>query len=185
MNRTRNLVIERSFDAPVHLIWRMWTDPGHFKAWYGPDGATISVPDSLAVLEQSRALTDLGAALRRARRPSAGREHLRQALDLAVRCGATVLAARARDALLAAGGKPRRSAVAGVEALTASERRVAQLAREGLSNRQIAQALFVSMWTVATHLTNAYRKLGIEGRGELQAIGALSSPTAEPASSTR
>ena len=37
------VVIERSFDAPADLIWRMWTDPEHFKAWYGPDGATIPV----------------------------------------------------------------------------------------------------------------------------------------------
>jgi uncharacterized protein YndB with AHSA1/START domain len=37
------VVIERSFDAPVDLIWRMWTDPEQFKAWYGPDGATIPV----------------------------------------------------------------------------------------------------------------------------------------------
>lgn len=35
------VVIERSFDAPVALVWQMWTDPEHFKAWYGPDGATI------------------------------------------------------------------------------------------------------------------------------------------------
>jgi uncharacterized protein YndB with AHSA1/START domain len=37
------MVIERSFDAPVDLIWQMWTDPEHFAAWYGPDGATIPV----------------------------------------------------------------------------------------------------------------------------------------------
>jgi uncharacterized protein YndB with AHSA1/START domain len=37
------VVIERSFDAPVALIWQMWTDPEHFKAWYGPGGATIPV----------------------------------------------------------------------------------------------------------------------------------------------
>src|SRR5258708_36612045 len=37
------VVIERNFDAPVDLIWQMWTDPEHFSAWYGPDGATISV----------------------------------------------------------------------------------------------------------------------------------------------
>ena len=36
-------MIERSFDAPLDLIWQMWTDPEHFKAWYGPDGATIPV----------------------------------------------------------------------------------------------------------------------------------------------
>ena len=39
------VVIERGFDAPVGLIWQMWTDPEHFKRWYGPDGATISVAD--------------------------------------------------------------------------------------------------------------------------------------------
>ncbi len=37
------VTIERSFDAPVDLIWQMWTDPEHFAAWYGPDGATIPV----------------------------------------------------------------------------------------------------------------------------------------------
>jgi uncharacterized protein YndB with AHSA1/START domain len=37
------VVIERTFDAPVDLVWRMWTDPEHFMAWYGPDGATIPV----------------------------------------------------------------------------------------------------------------------------------------------
>jgi len=37
------VVIERSFDAPVDLIWQMWTEPEHFKAWYGPDGATVPV----------------------------------------------------------------------------------------------------------------------------------------------
>lgn len=37
------VVIERSFDAPVDVIWRLWTDPEHFAAWYGPDGAVIPV----------------------------------------------------------------------------------------------------------------------------------------------
>jgi uncharacterized protein YndB with AHSA1/START domain len=37
------VVVERSFDAPVDLIWQMWTDPEHFAAWYGPEGATIPV----------------------------------------------------------------------------------------------------------------------------------------------
>jgi uncharacterized protein YndB with AHSA1/START domain len=43
-NRSRDaVVIERRFDAPVALIWQMWTDPEHFKAWYGPTGCTIPV----------------------------------------------------------------------------------------------------------------------------------------------
>ena len=37
------VVIERSFDAPIALVWQMWTDPAHFAAWYGPNGATVPV----------------------------------------------------------------------------------------------------------------------------------------------
>jgi uncharacterized protein YndB with AHSA1/START domain len=45
-NASQNaVVIERSFDAPLHLIWLMWTEPEHFKAWYGPGGATIPVAE--------------------------------------------------------------------------------------------------------------------------------------------
>jgi uncharacterized protein YndB with AHSA1/START domain len=40
-----SVVIERRFRAPIDLIWKMWSDPGHFKAWYGPDGATITVAE--------------------------------------------------------------------------------------------------------------------------------------------
>ena len=66
----------------------------------------------------------------------------------------------------------RRDALTGVDALTPSERRVAQLAASGLGNREIAQALFVTTKTVETHLAAAYRKLGIAGRPELaEALG--------------
>jgi uncharacterized protein YndB with AHSA1/START domain len=43
LTRDDSMVIERNFDAPVELVWQMWTDPEHFRAWYGPDGATIPV----------------------------------------------------------------------------------------------------------------------------------------------
>ncbi|MGB6291235.1 MAG: SRPBCC domain-containing protein [Desulfobulbales bacterium] len=39
------VVIERTFDAPVDLIWQMWTDPEHFKNWYGPTGFTVPIAD--------------------------------------------------------------------------------------------------------------------------------------------
>lgn len=42
-NSDNSVVIERTFDAPVELLWQMWTDPEHFKAWYGPMGASIPV----------------------------------------------------------------------------------------------------------------------------------------------
>ncbi|MEO2105509.1 MAG: helix-turn-helix transcriptional regulator, partial [Actinomycetota bacterium] len=95
------------------------------------------------------------------------RTPLRQALDLAHRCGATGLESRAREELLAAGARPRRAALSGVEALTPTELRVARLAAEGRTNREIAQELYVSMRTVGTHLGNAYRKLDIDGRDSL------------------
>ena len=60
--------------------------------------------------------------------------------------------------------------MSGVDALTLSERRVADLAAAGLSNRGIAQALFVTPKTVELHLTNTYRKLGIGGRIELAGV---------------
>lgn len=123
-----------------------------------------------AVLEHARALTDLGAALRRSNRRVAAREPLRAAVDLADRCHATALAERATEELRATGAKPRRRASTGVEALTHSERRVAQHAAEGRSNRDIAQALFITVKTVEDHLSRSYTKLGISGRAELPSL---------------
>jgi DNA-binding CsgD family transcriptional regulator len=120
-----------------------------------------------ARLEHARALTDLGSALRRAGQRSAAREPLRAGLDLALRCGATPLARRAHEELVATGARPRRLLLHGVDALTASERRVAEMASEGLTNREVAQALFVTEKTVETHLGSAYRKLDINSRSQL------------------
>ena len=128
---------------------------------------------SPARLEHARALADLGVALRHRRRIVEAREPLRHALDLAIRCGAAPLAERARAELLIAGARPRRPQLSGVDALTTNERRVAALAAEGRSNREIAQALYVSHKTVEKHLTAAYRKLGVGARQDLP--GALAS----------
>lgn len=122
-----------------------------------------------ARLEHARCLVDLGAALRRANQRTAAREPLRTGLDLAYRCGATRLAERAKAELLAAGARPRRGALTGLEALTASERRVAELAAGGMSNPEIAQALFVTLNTVEGHLRHAYQKLSIGSRDKLPA----------------
>jgi DNA-binding CsgD family transcriptional regulator len=123
--------------------------------------------DSPAELEHARALTDLGATLRRDGQRSAAREPLRSGVDLAQRCGATALADRAHSELVASGARPRRLTLRGVDSLTASERRVAEMASEGLTNREIAQALFVTEKTVEGHLGHAYRKLDISSRSEL------------------
>ena len=126
---------------------------------------------SRARLELAKALADLGAAMRRDRKPSDAREPLRRALELADACGAEALVEHVRSELYASGSRPRSTALGGVDALTASERRVAAFAAEGQSNRDIAQALFVTPKTVEVHLSNAYRKLGIRSRREL--AGAL------------
>jgi DNA-binding CsgD family transcriptional regulator len=122
---------------------------------------------SPARLEHARALVDLGAALRRANSRADARAILEQGLDLAARCRARALVGRARTELRAAGGPTADPDASGLDQLTASERRVAELAAEGRSNPEIAQALFVTRKTVETHLGRVYRKLDIPGRGKL------------------
>jgi DNA-binding CsgD family transcriptional regulator len=131
--------------------------------------AVANLKRSPARLEHARALADLGAAVRRSGQRREAQALLRDALDLADRCGATTVAKQARDELQITGARPRRARIAGPDALTASERRVAQMAAQQLTNRQIAQALFVSMHTVSTHLGHIYSKLGITDRTQLAA----------------
>jgi DNA-binding CsgD family transcriptional regulator len=130
-------------------------------------------------VERARAQTDLGALLRRGNRRAEAREYLREALDTASRAGARAVADQAEIELRATGAKPRRVVLTGLEALTASERRVAELAAQGLTNRDIAQQLFVTARTVEGHLTNVFRKLDIESRDSL--AEALAGPLREPA----
>jgi len=122
---------------------------------------------SPARLEHARVLIDLGAALRRAGARRDSRHPLNAGLDLAGQCGAEGLAETARHELAASGVRVRRPALGEADELTASERRICNMACEGLSNAQIAQALFVTIKTVEMHLTRSYRKLGIHKRVEL------------------
>lgn len=122
---------------------------------------------SSARLEHAKALLGLGTVIRQQRRPTDAREPLRAAYELATACGSDPVAERARAELHATGARPRTTALSGTGALTPSERRVAGLAAEGRSNRDIAQELFVTQKTVEVHLSNAYRKLGIGSRREL------------------
>ena len=118
-------------------------------------------------LDHAYALVELGAALRRKRRRAAATEPLTAGMDLAHRSGSSALAARARTELLACGSRPRRFARSGRDALTASELRVARMAAQGMTNRDIAQALFITIRTVTTHLGHTYEKLDIAGREQL------------------
>ena len=118
-----------------------------------------------STLEQARGLTALGGALRRAGRRAEAREQLRAGLALADASGAEQLAERAERELRAAGAKPRRRAFSGVQSLTASELRIAEMAAAELTNQQVAEALFVTAKTVENHLGHVYQKLGIHSRG--------------------
>jgi DNA-binding CsgD family transcriptional regulator len=130
----------------------------------------VSVLDaSGARLDQARAVVDLGALLRRCGQRRAAIDTLRAGRELAHRCTSTALVEFAATQLRLAGARPRRIALSGRDSLTPSERRVTELATQGMSNKQLAQALFVTLRTVEMHLSNAYRKLGISSREELPA----------------
>ena len=131
--------------------------------------AAETLTTSPAVLWRAQAYVDLGTAMRHGGQAVSARTVLRDGMDIAHRCGAGPLADQAEAELRAAGGRPRRRAGRGADALTASERRVAELAAEGVSNKEIAQSLFVTLRTVELHLSNGYAKLGIRSRHELAA----------------
>ncbi|HEX4108754.1 MAG TPA: AAA family ATPase [Solirubrobacteraceae bacterium] len=129
--------------------------------------AVATLRTSAAVLELARTLLELGAHTRRGGEPRAAREPLREARELAQQCHAGALRRRTDEELAASGARPRRTALRGPDSLTPSELRVAELAAEGLTTRQIAQSLFVTPKTVEKHLSNAYDKLAIRSRDAL------------------
>jgi DNA-binding CsgD family transcriptional regulator len=164
---------------------RRWGAPGPWGGALRTLGAALGGPQGLAKLEESvsvverssarfelaRSLGEYGSALSRAKRPVPARRALRAALDLAQECDCAELARRSRIELAASGGRPPRSPGRdGVASLTAAELRTAMLAAKGKTNRELAEILLVRLRTVEVHLTNAYRKLGIEGRNQLAAV---------------
>lgn len=139
--------------------------------------AVASLEASAGALELARTRIDLGAALVRAGQREEARALLRAGQEGAVGCGATPLVERAHRELLATGARPRRTAAAGRDGLTPSELRVTEMAAAGQTNREIAQALFVTEKTVETHLGRAFMKLGVRSRKQL--AQALDRETAE------
>lgn len=129
--------------------------------------AVTLLEHSPAKLEYAVSLASLGSALGAAGKRAEGREALRIAMDLCAACGARPMVDTVRSELRAAGGRPRRTVLRGLESLTPSERRVAKMAAEGASNRQIAESLYVTPKTIELHLTSVYRKLDIASRMDL------------------
>jgi DNA-binding CsgD family transcriptional regulator len=169
-----NLRLARHWGAPgtvgaaVRAMARV-SDPGETLPYIEEAAAVLE--GGTARLEQAKALTALGRALRAERRPTEAREPLQRAVELAEACGSERVREIARAELAASGARPRRTALSGVASLTPSEERVARLAADGMTNREVAQELFVTPKTVEVHLSNAYRKLEIRSRRQL--AGAL------------
>ncbi|MGY1699892.1 helix-turn-helix transcriptional regulator, partial [Geodermatophilus sp. SYSU D00766] len=136
----------------------------HFRRALAAHAGSPRLPD--------RARTELayGEHLRRARRRVDARGHLRSALALFEDLGAVTWAERAAAELRASGETARRRDVSTATDLTPQERQVAALVRQGLSNRDVAAQLFVSVRTVDFHLRNVFSKLGVTSRTELTAL---------------
>ncbi|MGY1650326.1 ATP-binding protein [Geodermatophilus sp. SYSU D01119] len=136
----------------------------HFRRALAAHERSLRLPD------RARTHLALGEHLRRARRRVDAREHLRAALALAEDLGAAPWAERAATELRASGETARRRDVSTATELTAQERQVAALVRQGLSNRDAAAQLFVSPRTIDFHLRNVFAKLGVASRAELTAL---------------
>jgi DNA-binding CsgD family transcriptional regulator len=172
-------------EADAALRWaRGWGAPGYIGQAMTVAGLVAGGEEGLALLreavehlersparrELALSLVELGAALRRWGERRAAREPLRRALDICSEGGLVAIGERAREELRLTGAKVRRPASTGLDSLTPSERRIVDLAAAGASNPEIAQALFVTVKTVEMHLGNAYRKLGIRSRRQLEAF---------------
>jgi DNA-binding CsgD family transcriptional regulator len=160
----------RRFGAPRALAFALRVqavvEGGEEGAALALEAAEIAATGG-AALEAARAQAVQGTLLRAAGKRTEAQAALRAGLEGAVACGAHALAEHARKELKVAGSRPRRVSTSGPDALTAGERRVAMLAADGFTSRQIAEALFVTPRAVGFHLSNVYRKLGIAGRGQL------------------
>ncbi|WP_435833422.1 LuxR C-terminal-related transcriptional regulator [Streptomyces bungoensis] len=142
----------------------------------GPDGhrlldeACAHFAASPARLLRARAEYALGRALLTTGDPRSARPRLRTALDLMTGCGAGSTADGVRRRLAEAGGRPHRRTGHPGNALTGRERRVALMAMAGRSNREIAEALYITRRTVELHLTHTFQKLGVSRREDLAGV---------------
>ena len=127
----------------------------------------MRLPSSPLRTEEARTRLELGIAELRGGQRRDGQAALEAALEIAVAADARGTARRAAEELEIAGAAPRRLSF---DELTASERRIAEHAAAGLTNREIATELFVTPKTVENHLTRVYGKLGIASRRELATL---------------
>jgi len=165
------LLLAREFGVPRHIAValradaRLEGDPA--KAVRLLREAVELLQDSPARLELAQALEQLGVLLLDGGDRLEALAAITRAADLAVECQATVMTERLRATLADSGARLPRLLLTGVRSFTSAERQVASLAATGLTNRQIAEQIFLSEKTIETHLSRAYRKLGIRSRTQL------------------
>lgn len=170
---TEEMQLAACWGAPRALGRALWVSGlvhGEEKGLSLLREAVDVLASSPARLEYAKALVELGATLRRCGERNEARRHLRRGVELAQICGAQPLVERGLTELRSTGARPRHVTPTGPEALTPSERRVAEFATAGYSNREIAQTLFITTNTVEVHLTRTYRKLGVLGRVGLRDV---------------
>ncbi len=148
-------------------------DDAAAEAFEAALAAHAQAPD---VFEAARTRLLYGARLRRAGRRVAARQHLRDALDAFTAMDLVAWVRRAADELAATGATARPRGPLAIEPLTSQETRVALLVARGLSNREIAAALFLSPKTVEHHLASVFRKRGFRSRTEVAAAFATADP---------
>ncbi|GAA1918332.1 ATP-binding protein [Streptantibioticus ferralitis] len=159
---------------------RRWGSPRLLGRALRTMGMSLNGPRRTELLTESAALLEsCGARLELARtfmaigtttrekHPVAARRTLRHAYELAVSCGGKGVARRIQEELTQAGGRIAQPAQRGIDLLTVSELRVAEMAVSGMTNQAIARRLKVSLRNIEAHLTHTYRKLGVTGRSEL------------------
>jgi DNA-binding CsgD family transcriptional regulator len=158
LRHARALLAENERDADARFADALRADLDRWPLWRG------------------RLLLAHGRWLRRHRRMADSRAPLREARRLFDAIGAAGWGDQARRELRASGERSRRRVPEARDDLTAQELQIAQLAAEGLSNREIGQRLFLSHRTVSTHLYRVFPKLGITSRAELGAALAYRAP---------
>lgn len=182
-----NLQLARAFGSPTTVAEAL----ACVARFQPPEAQVDLLTEAVALLVGTKAellrcnlLIDLGFARHFAGDAAAARTAFRDGADHAARLGVTRLAGVAGRGLLACGARPRRLQMSGLESLTPAEMRVVKLAADGQTNVAIATSLYINLKTVESHLTRAYKKLGISDRAELRAalarkqVGAIEVPEA-------
>ncbi len=176
-SRTRRSSGSRKRPRPSGTEWGLGVYAGSRALLSDGDDADGLYRESIDRLGRTRLRVQLarahllyGECGRRERRRLDARDQLRTARELFTSMGAEAFAARAERELLATGERVRKRRIETREQLTAQEIQVARLARDGLSNAEIGERLFISQHTVAYHLRKVFSKLNISSRSQLERV---------------